>query len=468
MKRAVLLCIAVGIAASLRIGAQNFDLVIANGRVLDPESGLDAVRNIGITGRKIVTISSERLAGRHIIDAAGLVVAPGFIDLHAHGQTPETYEFQARDGVTTALELEVGTADIDKWYNERRTGRLINYGVSIGHIPVRMAVLHDPGKFLPTGDGAYRAASPVEIKNIARRIADGLEKGAVDIGAGFAYTPAASREELLEVFRVAHQYRVPVHVHIRRGIDGLKEAIDLAFAADAPLHVVHINSAGGAQTREMLQMIAEAKARGLDVTTEAYPYTAGMTEIQSANLDEYQNGSDERLASLEWPSTGERLNRETFEKYRKNGGPVILHTNTEEMVAVAINSPLTMIASDTYWENGTGHPRTTGTYSKILGRYVREAHSLTLMDAIRKMTLMPAQRLEARVQSMKFKGRLRAGADADITIFDAARVIDRSTYREPATPPAGIQHVIVNGTPIIANGQRVGSAVPGLPVRAAR
>jgi len=466
--QATLLCIALGIATCLHLRAQTFDLVIANGRVLDPESGLDAVRNIGIAGRKIVIISSDRLTARQMIDAAGLVVAPGFIDVHAHGQTPETYEFQARDGVTTALELEVGTADIDKWYNERRTGRLINYGVSIGHIPVRMAVLHDPGKFLPSGDGAYRAASPTEIKEITRRIADGLEKGAVDIGAGFAYTPAATREELLEVFRVAHQYRVPVHVHIRRGIAGLQEALDLASTASASLHVVHINSAGLAQTREMLQMITDAKARGLDVTTEAYPYTAGMTEIQSANLDSYEKGPDEGFAGLEWPKTGERLTRETFRKYRQMGGPVVLHTNTDAMVALAVNSPLTMIASDAYWENGTGHPRTTGTYSKVLGRYVREAHSLGLMDAIRKMTLMPAQRLETRVPSMKFKGRLRAGADADITIFDAARVIDRSTYREPATPPVGIQHVIVNGMPIIANGQKVGSALPGSPVRAGR
>ena len=135
----------------------------------------------------------------------------------------------------------------------------------------------------------------------------------------------------------------------------------------------------------------------MDVTTEAYPYTAGMTEIQSANLDEYQNATDERLAQLEWPRTGERLTRESFQKYRQIGGPVVLHTNTEEMVAAAITSPLTMIASDSYWENGTGHPRTTGTFSKVLGRYVREARSLTLMDAIRKMTLMPAQRLEGRV-----------------------------------------------------------------------
>ncbi len=467
VRAVVLPGIAIAIAVGLRAqNVQNFDLVVANGRVLDPESGLDSVRNIGITGSKIITISTDRLTGRRMIDATGLVVAPGFIDLHAHGQTPETYEYQARDGVTSALELEVGTGDVDKWYGERKTGRLINYGASIGHIPVRMIVLRDPGNFLPSGDGAYRVASPSEIKEIARRIAEGLEKGAVDIGAGFAYTPGANRDELLEVFRVAHQYRVPVHVHIRRGPAGLKEAIDLASSAGASLHVVHINSAGGAQTREMLQMITDAKARGLDVTTEAYPYSAGMTEIQSANLDEYQKGTDERLASLEWPRTGERLNRESFEKYRRLGGPVILHTNTDEMVAVAINSPLTMIASDAYWENGTGHPRTTGTYSKVLGRYVREARSLTLMDAIRKMTLMPAQRLEARVASMKSKGRLRAGADADITVFDSARVIDRSTYREPSLSPAGIRHVIVNGTPIIANGQRVAGVNPGVAIRA--
>jgi dihydroorotase len=216
----------------------------------------------------------------------------------------------------------------------------------------------------------------------------------------------------------------------------------------------------------MLQLIGDAKKRGLDVTTEAYPYAAGMTEIQSANLDEYEKGPDERLALLEWPRTGERLNRQTFQKYRQLGGPVVLHTNTEEMVEAAIASPLTMIASDAYWENGTGHPRTTGTYSKVLGRYSRDSGSLTLMDAIRKMTLMPAQRLEGRVAAMRSKGRLRVGADADITVFDAARTIDRSTYREPALPPVGIQHVIVNGAPVVANGQLVKSVAPGLPVRA--
>jgi N-acyl-D-aspartate/D-glutamate deacylase len=135
VRAAVLLGIAVGVATFVR--AQNFDLVIANGRVLDPESGLDEVRSIGISGRRIATISRDRLTGRAMIEAAGLVVVPGFIDLHAHGQTPETYGYQARDGVTTAFELELGTADIERWYGERKTGRLINYGVSIGHIPDR-------------------------------------------------------------------------------------------------------------------------------------------------------------------------------------------------------------------------------------------------------------------------------------------------------------------------------------------
>jgi N-acyl-D-aspartate/D-glutamate deacylase len=460
----VVLLLALG--APARPGAQTFDLVIANGRVLDPASGLDGVRNIGISGGKIAAVSGERLTGTKTIDAAGLVVAPGFIDLHAHSQIPETYRYRSLDGVTTALELEVGTGDIAKWYAERQAGALINYGVSIGHIQVRMAALHDPGAFLPTGDAAHRAASPAEIRDVSRRIERGLEQGAVSIGAGFPYTPAATRQELLEVFAVAGRHHVPVHVHIRPGLSGLEEALELARQTNAPLHVVHINSSATASTREMLQMIADAQRRGQDVTTEAYPYTAGMTEIQSANLDSYQDGPDERLGLLEWPRTGERLNRDTFQKYRRTGGPVILHSNTEEMVAAAIKSPLTMIASDAYWENGTGHPRTTGTYSKVLGRYVRESGSLTLIEAIRKMTLMPAQRLEARVPAMKDKGRLRVGADADITIFDAARIIDRSTYREPTIPPAGILHVIVNGVPVVANGQPVEGVRPGRAVRA--
>ncbi len=444
-----------------------YDRVILGGRVIDPESNLDAVRNIGLLDGRIAVITTQAIHGRDTIDARGLVVAPGFIDLHAHGQTPETYRFYSLDGVTTTLELELGTSDVDAWYRERSAAQLINYGVSIGHIKVRMAVMHDPGTFMPVGEGAYRVASPAQIGEIAERIEIGLGEGAVDIGAGFPYTPAATRDELLAVFTIAAKTKTPVHLHITPGVAGLKEALSLASETNAPLHVVHINSSALAETPVMLEMIRDARARGHDVTTEAYPYAAGMTEIQSATIqDIYKSAPDERLGDLEWPSTGERLNRETFQRYGRIGGPIVVHTNTEQMVAAAITSPLTIIASDAYWQNGTGHPRTTGTFSRVLGRYVRETHSLSLMEAISKMTLMPAQRLEARVPAMRHKGRLRAGADADITIFDPATVVDRSTYREPSLSPIGIQHVIVNGVSVVANARAVEGVAPGRAVRA--
>jgi N-acyl-D-aspartate/D-glutamate deacylase len=449
------------------LAAQDFDLVVNNGRVIDPESGLDAVRSVGIRGGKIAAISGAALSGKRTIDASGLVVAPGFIDLHAHGQADETYRYYALDGVTSAFELEVGTADIERWYRERGAGRVVNFGVSIGHIQVRMAVLRDPSTFLPSGDAAHRAATPEEIAEMARRIDAGLRAGAVGVGLGPSYTAAATPWEVLEVFRVAGRHRAPIYVHIRGGIAGLEEVIAGAAITGTPLHVVHINSSGLALTREMLQIIGEAQSRGLDVTTEAYPYTAGMTEIQSANYDAWEHGPDERFGLLEWPSTGERLTRESFLKYRKVGGPVIGHTNTEDMVAVAINSPLTMIASDAYMTNGIGHPRTTGTFSKVLGRYVRDARSLSLMDALRKMTLMPARRLESRIPAMREKGRVRVGADADVAIFDAARIVDRSTYREPTLPPDGMRHVIVNGVIVVDDGRVLPGVAPGKAVRAA-
>ena len=459
-----------------------YDREILGGRVIDPATRLDAVRNIGLTGGRIAVITTQAIRGRDTVDARGLVVAPGFIDLHAHGQTPETYRFYSLDGVTTALELELGTSDVAAWYRERSGGERINYGVSIGHIKVRMAVMHDSGTWMPVSDGAYRAASPEQIGEIAQRIEIGLSEGAVSIGAGFPYTPAATRDELLAVFRVAARTKTPIHVHIRPGVGGLNEALSLAGETGAPLHVVHINSAGLADTPVMLEIISDARAHGRDVTTEAYPYAAGMTEIQSATIqDTYRAAPDERLAELDWPRTGERLNRESFERYSRVGGPVVVHTNTEQMVAVAIHSPLTMIASDAYWQSGTGHPRTTGTFARVLGRFVREADRppspngrggggvrLSLMEAIRKMTLMPAQRLEARVPAMRQKGRLRVGADADITIFDSSRVLDRSTYREPSLPPVGIQHVIVNGVSVVANGRAVEGIAPGREVRAPR
>jgi imidazolonepropionase-like amidohydrolase len=444
-----------------------YDRVIQGGRVIDPASSLDAVRNIGVLDGSIAVITTEELRGRDTVDARGLVVAPGFIDLHDHGQTPETYRFRSLDGVTTTLELEIGTSDVDAWYRERSAGELINYGVSIGHIRVRMSVLHDSGTFLPVDKGAYGNASAAQVDEMVKRIEIGLSQGAVSIGAGFPYTPAATRDEQLAVFHAAARSKTPVHLHCRTGAAGVREELALMYETDAPLQVVHVNSTSLGDTPLTLEMINDARARGHDVTAEAYPYAAGMTEIQSATIqDIYGDAPDERLARIEWPRTGERLNRDSFERYGKTGGPIVVHDNTEPMVVTALTSPLTMIASDSYWQNGMGHPRTTGTYSRVLGRYVRETSSLSLMEAIRKMTLMPAQRIESRVPGMKKKGRLSVGADADITIFDAARVEDRSTYREPSLSPVGIEHVIVNGVSVVENGRAVDGVAPGNAVRA--
>jgi N-acyl-D-aspartate/D-glutamate deacylase len=457
-------------------GAQSLDLAIVSGRVIDPESALDGIRHIGIRGGTIVVLTDRPIENaRATIDAAGLTVTPGFIDLHWHGRDPASARWQVMDGVTSALELEVGVADIDSWYAARAGKSLIHYGAAIGHPPVRMAVMKDPGEFLPSGPAAHRAATDAEIAEIARRIEHGLARGAVAVGFGIAYTQAASHWEILEMFRVAARHNASCHVHIRGASSagstgdrelGLDEAIAAAAVSGTPLHVVHINSSAQASTGRMLAMIAGARARGLDVTTEAYPYTAGATRIESAIFDSWMDRTPADYQRLQWMATGERLTRESFLRYRKQGGTVIIHANTEERVREAILSPLTMIASDGFDVTpASGHPRSSGTFTRILGRFARDG-GLSLNDAIAKMTLMPARRLEARVESMRRKGRIRIGADADITIFDASRVIDRSTYEKPALTAEGVRHVLVGGTPVVRDGALVEGVLPGAPIRA--
>ncbi len=455
---------------------ETYDLVIANGRVMDPESGLDAIRNVGVSGGKISVISEAPIKGTTMIDAKGLVVAPGFIDLHEHGQEPRNYQFQAHDGVTTSLELEAGTDDVDKWYAQREGKSLINFGVSVGHIPVRMKVLHDPGTFFPTGDAAHRAATPEELAEINQQMERGFRQGALAEGMGVNYTAAATHSEIVAMFKLAAKYGASVHVHLRyagikeptTGLAALEEVLAAAAATGAPLHVVHITSMGLKYTPELIAMVEGAQRHGLDVTTECYPYTAGSTALQSAVFDPgWQESMGITYKDVQWTDTGERLTAETFEKYRKLGGIVVIHSIPEEAARTAVANPIVMIASDGMLITGAKvHPRGQGTFSRVLGHYVREEKALDLMTALRKMTLMPAQRLEKRAPVFKDKGRIRVGANADITVFDPARVIDKATYEEPLQYSEGIQFVLVHGVPVVKDGRLVDGVSPGRAARA--
>ncbi len=450
-----------------------FDVVITGGRVMDPESKLDGIRSIGIRGGKIVAIAAGPLKGTTTIDAKGLVVAPGFIDLHAHGQDDENYRTFATDGVTTALELEVGVADIPGFYAARTGKSLINFGASVGHIPHRMAVMNDPGTFLPVGVGGRDPASAEQIAEIKRRIDTGLAAGGLGVGFGLQYTPGASKFEVLEAFRAGAKYHAPAFVHTRSwgttdpgsSVESYLEVIAASAITGAPLHFVHLNSSSLESTPLTLALVAEARAQGQDVTAEAYPYSAGLTEISSPLLDRFVGGPDSMFAKLMLVSTGERLTRETFAAKRMPGAMVILFLNTAEMEAMAMTSPLTSIASDGGLRQGKGHPRTAGTSGRTLGYYVRETKQISLMEAIRKLALMPAQRLEGVAPIFKNKGRIRIGADADITVFDPATVADKSTYQQPALPSIGFRYVLVNGVPVVTDGVLQDGQFPG---RAAR
>ena len=456
---------------------ENYDVVISNGRVMDPESGLDAVRNVGIRGGKVLAISANSLQGKTTMDAKGLVVAPGFIDLHEHGQEPRNYQFQAHDGVTTSLELELGTADVANWYAQREGKSLINYGVSIGHIPVRMKVMHDPGTFLPTGDAAHREATPEELKEISAGMEKGFREGALAEGMGVNYTAGATHWEIVEMFRIAERFGASVHVHLRygglkeptTGLAALEEVLAAAATTGAPLHVVHITSMGLKFTPQLIAMVEGGRRHGLDVTTECYPYTAGSTALQSAIFDPgWQENMGITYKDLQWTETGERLTAETFEKYRKIGGNVVIHSIPEEAAREAVANPMVIIASDGMPITGAKvHPRGQGTFSRVLGHYVREEKALDLMTALRKMTLLPAQRLEKRAPMFKNKGRIRVGADADITVFDPQRVIDKATYEDPLEYSEGIQFVLVNGVPVVKDGRLVDEVFPGRAARAA-
>jgi N-acyl-D-aspartate/D-glutamate deacylase len=460
---------------------QQYDLVIEGGRVIDPETGLDAVRNVGIRDGKIGRVSAQALSGRRVIHAGGLVVAPGFIDLHQHGQDMASQRVKALDGVTTGLELEIGAPDVAQFLKSKEGHSLIHYGTSASHVAARAAVFGAPlpaeivgansgaPEILPkSGAATDQPATPEQIEAIQQRLRAELDAGGLAIGMGIQYTPGATRLEVIDMFRLAAERGLPVYTHMRSAgrvepgssIEAVSEVIGAAAITGASLHIVHINSSCLRDSMECLAMVEGARARGLDVTTEAYPYIAGMTAVNSAL---FNPGWREKLGidygDLVLPETGEHLTKERFDELHNSSTThwVLVFANTQEIVAKVIPHPLVMIASD----GAEGHPRNAGTYSRVLAQYVREKGTVTLMDAIRKMSLMPAEMLERSTPVGRQKGRLQEGCDADIVVFDAATISDRATFEKPMEPSVGVRYLVVGGTVVVDEGKIVPDVFPG-------
>ncbi len=460
------------------VGPEVADLVLLGGRVMDPATGLDGPRSVAVAGGRIVAVTTDDVMGRDTIDASGLVVAPGFIDLHAHGQDSVSARLQALDGVTTALELELGVYPVAEWLESREGRAIIHYGATVSHPGARVKLVSGVdvghGTMTPPGEpsafdaeGVYAPLDDEQILELNGLMDGGLNEGGLGIGFGITYTPGASRVEIYRAFQLAAARGVPAYVHVRgEGSGGtlgaFQEVISNALTTGASLHIVHMNSSADELARTTLEMIRGARERGADITTESYPYTAGSTRIESALFDAWEGLTDADYGRLQWSGTPERLTAESFSRYRETGGWVVIHGRNEETNEWIVAQPDVIVASDGIpFLYEAIHPRGAGTYSKVLGHYVRERQALGLMEALAKMTIMPAQRVEGAAPEMARKGRVQEGADADLVVFDPDTIIDHSTYEDPAARSEGVIFLVVAGTVVVRDGDVVPEVYPG-------
>jgi len=459
-----------------------YPLVINNGRVIDPETGLDGIRHVGVSEGRIAVVSKTPLSGSVQLDASGLVVAPGFIDIHSHSLTPLGQQRNVLDGVTTQLETEAGALPAWAAGDSVAAHPLINYGASAGHFVARLNVIENRslpyffyrGEQAGMGSPAFKdVATTAQIESMRGLLVQGLDEGGLGIGLLLDYMESAvSAEELAMIFALAGERKVPVFVHVRRGLPGdpagLNEVLRLAETHRAPVFICHITHSAMGGVGDWLATIDAAKQRGVQVATETLTYLAGGTSI---GADVFRRRDWRRIfnidySDVQWVATGEWLTEARWQQLAATqpGGMVNHHYLADDWLLTALRWPDMMVSTDAlpaFDQRQMTNPNISGSFSRFLGTYVRDRQLLPLGDALARTSLKQAQWLESFAPVFRRKGRLQEGMDADITVFDPKRIAARADYGRPWESPEGIHWVLVNGAVTVADGALVEGIAAG-------
>jgi dihydroorotase len=442
-----------------------YDVILTGGRVIDPESGFDGVLDVGIDGGTITGFGPTVQHGKQTIDAKKLVVSPGFIDVLSYEPNTRGAWYKIGDGVTTNLGMH---GMQDGWWAESffstYTGSCpVNFGGAFGDHWVRYHKL---------GLGAGQAASADQISQLADILEEQLHQGWLGVDFEPEYTPGVNFDEMLGLAKVAQRYDVPCFVHGRYSSKAdesktVPEIIRLGEESGAAVHVAHLPSTGGTWDIDAaLDEIDKAHDAGHDVTFGLYPYNYWGTYAASARFDP---GWQERFGityhDLQVAGTPNRLDASTFAAAQAANSLTVAYAIPERSVRKALQHPRSIIGSDAIVDSTNNHPRASGCFSRVLGHYVREEKVLSLVDALAKMTILPAKRLEKRSPQLAHKGRVQRGADADLCLFDPETVTDRSTVAHPIEYSGGIDYVLLGGIVVKdRNGSRT-SELHGQPIR---
>jgi N-acyl-D-amino-acid deacylase len=471
--------------------AQTRTILINNATIIDV-SGRPSFRgDVRIKDGKIAKIGTiKAAAGDEVIDASGLVLAPGFIDIHNHSESgllrEGTAANQVSQGITTVIVGPDGGSPFPlKDYFAKLEGKIaVNVGAFIGHATVREQVMKND---------YTRKATDDEIKQMAELVKQSMKDGAFGLSSGLEYDVgfSASTEELISLSQVAAKHRGIYMTHMRDEeegmIDALREAIRIGREAKLPVQISHIkmgNRNVWGKSSEAIALIEETRRSGFDITADAYPYTAWASTITvlvpSRKHDDRAEvekglsnvGGADKVLVTNCPAhrdyEGKTLEQiaasqnatpvDVYIQIVKDGGAgVVCNSMNEADVKAFYQQPWVMASSD--GGIGSRHPRGTGTFTRVLGRFVRENRWFSLEEAVRKMTAMPAARL-----GLKDRGLIKKGMKADLVLFDATTVIDRATFAEPQLFSEGIKTVFVNGVRVWENGKITGNT-PGMILR---